>query len=49
MLAGFEVPARGTVDYQYLEVPTNFTEDRWMQAGEVQRAIAPTSTTSSST
>jgi len=36
MLADFEVPARGTVDYQYFEVPTNFTEDRWMQAGEVR-------------
>jgi hypothetical protein len=32
----FEVPARGTIDYQYFEVPTNFTEDRWMQAGEVR-------------
>ena len=32
----YEVPARGTIDYQYFEVPTNFTEDRWMQAGEVR-------------
>jgi hypothetical protein len=32
----FDVPARGTIDYQYFEVPTNFTEDRWMQAGEVR-------------
>jgi hypothetical protein len=30
------VPARGTIDYQYFEVPTNFAEDRWMQAGEVR-------------
>src|SRR5688572_17823145 len=29
----FQIPARGTIDYQYFEVPTNFTEDRWMQAG----------------
>ncbi|HEY6507266.1 MAG TPA: cytochrome c, partial [Vicinamibacterales bacterium] len=36
MRADFEVPARGAVDYQYFEVPTNFTEDRWMQAGEVR-------------
>ena len=36
MAADFEVPARGTIDYQYFEVPTNFTEDRWMQAGEVR-------------
>ena len=36
MVADFEIPARGAVDYQYFEVPTNFTEDRWMQAGEVR-------------
>jgi hypothetical protein len=36
MATDFEVPARGTIDYQYFEVPTNFTEDRWMQAGEVR-------------
>ncbi len=36
MLADFEIPAKGAVDYQYFEVPTNFTEDRWMQAGEVR-------------
>jgi mono/diheme cytochrome c family protein len=36
MLADYEIPARGTVDYQYFEVPTGFTEDRWMQAGEVR-------------
>jgi hypothetical protein len=36
MLADFEIPAKGDVDYQYFEVPTNFTEDRWMQAGEVR-------------
>ena len=36
MASDFEIPARGTIDYQYFEVPTNFTEDRWMQAGEVR-------------
>ena len=36
MLADFEIPAKGDVDYQYFEVPTHFTEDRWMQAGEVR-------------
>ena len=45
MAADFEVPARGTIDYQYFEVPTNFTEDRWMQAGRSagrrSRARAP--------
>jgi len=32
----YEIPASGTIDYQYFDVPTNFTEDRWMQAGEVR-------------
>jgi hypothetical protein len=36
MSSEYEVPARGTIDYQYFEVPTNFAEDRWMQAGEVR-------------
>src|SRR6185369_14107980 len=36
MVSDFEIPAKGAVDYQYFEVPTNFTEDRWMQAGEVR-------------
>jgi len=36
MLADFDIPAKGAVDYQYFEVPTNFTEDHWMQAGEVR-------------
>jgi hypothetical protein len=41
MAADYEVPARGTIDYQYFEVPTNFTEDRWMQAGEVRAGDKP--------
>jgi hypothetical protein len=36
MAQEFEVPARAEIDYQYFEVPTNFTEDKWMQAGEVR-------------
>ena len=32
----FEVPAEGTVDYTYFEVPTNLTEDKWVQAIEVK-------------
>jgi hypothetical protein len=32
----YQIPARGEIEYQYFEVPTNFTEDRWMQAGEVR-------------
>jgi len=26
----FEVPASGTIDYQYIVVPTGFTEDKWV-------------------
>jgi hypothetical protein len=36
MPQAFPIPARGDVEYQYFEVATNFTEDRWMQAGEVR-------------
>ena len=32
----FEVPASGTVAYQFFEAPTNFTEDKWVQAIEVR-------------
>lgn len=32
----FAVPAEGTIDYQYFTVPTNFTEDKWVQAIEVR-------------
>ena len=32
----FTVPAAGTVEYQYFEVPTNFTEDKWVQSFEVK-------------
>lgn len=32
----FSIPADGQVPYQYFEVPTNFTEDRWIQAMEVR-------------
>jgi hypothetical protein len=36
MPTAYQVPATGEIEYQYFEVPTNFTEDRWMQAGEVR-------------
>jgi hypothetical protein len=36
MATEYQVPAGGTIDYQYFEVPTGFTEDKWMQAGEVR-------------
>ena len=32
----FEVPATGTIPYQYFEVPTNLTEDKWVEALEVR-------------
>jgi len=36
MPKAFDVPASGTVNYQYFTVPTNFTEDKWVQAIEVR-------------
>jgi mono/diheme cytochrome c family protein len=36
MAKEFNVPAEGTVDYQYIFVPTGFTEDKWIQAAEVR-------------
>lgn len=35
MREDFTVPASGTVEYQYFEVPTNVTEDKWIQAIEI--------------
>src|SRR5262245_60534351 len=32
----YPVPSSGTIDYKYFEVPTNFTEDKWVQAFEVK-------------
>jgi hypothetical protein len=31
----FNVPAAGAIDYQYISVPTHFTEDKWIEAAEV--------------
>ncbi|MFP5263617.1 MAG: c-type cytochrome [Blastocatellia bacterium] len=36
MSEAYEVPAEGVVKYQYFFIPTNFTEDRWVQAAEVR-------------
>ena len=36
MQEDYPIPASGTVAYQYFEVPTNFTEDKWIQAFEVR-------------
>lgn len=32
----YNVPASGAVDYQYIDVPTHFTEDKWVQMAEVR-------------
>ncbi len=32
----YNVPASGTIDYQYFPVPTKFAEDRWVEAVEVR-------------
>ena len=32
----YAIPASGTIAYQYFEVPTNFSEDKWIQAYEVR-------------
>jgi hypothetical protein len=34
MATDFVVPASGTIEYQYFEVPTSFTEDKWVEAIE---------------
>jgi hypothetical protein len=36
MQEDYPLPATGTIAYQYFEVPTNFTEDKWIQAFEVR-------------
>ena len=32
----YQVPASGTIEYQYIVVPVNLTEDRWIQLAEVR-------------
>jgi mono/diheme cytochrome c family protein len=39
MMEPFNVPAAGTIDYQYFQVPTNFTEDKWVQGIEVRPGV----------
>jgi hypothetical protein len=36
MPKAFPIPAAGTISYQYLILPTHFTEDRWVQRVEVR-------------
>lgn len=32
----FQVPAEGVVDYNYLVIPTGFTEDKWVERAEIR-------------
>jgi copper type II ascorbate-dependent monooxygenase-like protein len=32
----FDVPESGTIAYQFFQAPTNFTEDKWVQAIEIR-------------
>ena len=36
MAKAYEVPASGTINYQYFNIPTNLSEDKWIQAIEVR-------------
>src|SRR6185295_9589539 len=36
MTEDYPIPAQGEINYQYFEVPTTFTEDKWIQAMEVR-------------
>ena len=36
MPTAFEVPAKAKIDYQYIVVPTGFTEDKWVQMVEAR-------------
>jgi hypothetical protein len=36
MTTDYNVPAQGEIPYQYFEVPTNLTEDKWVEAVEIR-------------
>jgi len=36
MPVAYNVPAEGTVEYQYLVIPGNFTQDTWVRAAEIR-------------
>jgi mono/diheme cytochrome c family protein len=36
MAAPFRIPANGAVEYQYVRIPVNLPEDRWIQAIEIK-------------
>jgi hypothetical protein len=33
---GFDVQAKGEIEYQYIVIPTGFTEDKWVEAVEIR-------------
>ncbi len=37
----FQIPASGVVEYQYMIVPTGFTEDKWVQMAEARPTNRP--------
>jgi len=39
MTEPFNVPASGTIEYQYFAVPTNFKEDKWVQGIEIRPGV----------
>jgi hypothetical protein len=36
MIEPFRIPANGAVEYQYIRIPVNLPEDRWIQAIEIK-------------
>jgi hypothetical protein len=36
MTESYDVPAEATIPYQYIRIPTNLTEDKWLQAIEIR-------------
>lgn len=40
MADAFDVPPDGVVEYQYFSIPTNFKEDKWIQAMEARAGAA---------
>ncbi len=36
MAEDFQLPASGTIDYQFILIPTGFTEDKWIERVEIR-------------
>ena len=39
MARPYDVPASGEIAYQFVQIPTNFTEDKWAQAIEIRPGV----------